>query len=322
MYAEILEDTDWLLKNSADFWKKHGLDKQYGGFKGTVAREGESVAPFSKGLIAETRYLWSLATLKEHGVVGAEVDPLMDSLYTFIVGNFLNTSNNLFCEPTSSRKLLLLKFALFWPDSVRQPLPASSHCLHWRCFGQILRAHLFPQTPITYIGVVLHALSVYTCAGAWEWRSKCALLGSHKEICKLYEFLHPHSASPPTPSQQRVPVSPLLTLETRFPSFCSSPPLCLAPNLSPLVSPANRSRCMCNNYANTYVVSGGCLCLIMLVASMVTASHAPSAHVAATRPATTSHKLCQDLNSARRAGVCVHRYASRARRIAPLKWRD
>lgn len=97
MYAEILEDTDWLLKNSADFWKKHGLDKKYGGFKGTVGREGDAVAPLSKGLIAETRYLWSLATLKEHGVVGAEVDPLMESLYTFIVSNFLNTSNSLFC---------------------------------------------------------------------------------------------------------------------------------------------------------------------------------------------------------------------------------
>eukprot|EP00884_Botryococcus_braunii_P017496 jgi/Botrbrau1/442/Bobra.110_2s0091.2 len=96
VFSSILSDTDWLLINSATFWIKHGLDEQYGGFKGTVARDGKSIAPYEKGLISQSRYLWSLATLREHNEVGPEVDPLMASLYDFIVGNFLNTSNHLF----------------------------------------------------------------------------------------------------------------------------------------------------------------------------------------------------------------------------------
>eukprot|EP00884_Botryococcus_braunii_P017474 jgi/Botrbrau1/440/Bobra.110_2s0089.1 len=96
LYAQILTEVNWLLDDSARFWLEHGLDEEYGGFKGTTNRQGNASKPFEKGLVAQSRYLWSFARLRETGQLGPEADPVMEDLYTFLVDHFLNDSNSLF----------------------------------------------------------------------------------------------------------------------------------------------------------------------------------------------------------------------------------
>lgn len=103
---------------------EHGLDDEYGGFKGTVSRDGEAVKPFEKGLIGQSRFLWSFATLRETGELGPEADPLMEDLYTFLVEHFLNDSDSLFCATSSLRPFLFFPIPL-----VLSPLLIPLACL-------------------------------------------------------------------------------------------------------------------------------------------------------------------------------------------------
>lgn len=61
MEALIL-DVEVVLQQYFQFWFTHGPDSQYGGYYGTLDREGKWTEPLEKSLVAQSRYLWSFST--------------------------------------------------------------------------------------------------------------------------------------------------------------------------------------------------------------------------------------------------------------------
>jgi cellobiose epimerase len=77
-----------LADQSASFWKQHGPDREFGGFHGTLDKLGKSVEPSHKGLIAQTRHLWSMSTWFRYREPIASVRALADDLYEFICNSY------------------------------------------------------------------------------------------------------------------------------------------------------------------------------------------------------------------------------------------
>jgi hypothetical protein len=54
----IKQDISFLKDNVFSFWQRYGLDKEHGGFHGTLDRSGAAISPTDKGLIQQTRHIW------------------------------------------------------------------------------------------------------------------------------------------------------------------------------------------------------------------------------------------------------------------------
>ena len=50
-----------LLEDSMRFWLTHGRDAEHGGFHATLNRLGEPIEPSTKGLVQQTRHLWTFS---------------------------------------------------------------------------------------------------------------------------------------------------------------------------------------------------------------------------------------------------------------------
>jgi mannobiose 2-epimerase len=72
-------------KELVDFWATHGPDRVHGGFHGFLDRRGEPAAPTDKGVIQQSRHLWSFATWHERRETAASIKALADSAYHFLV---------------------------------------------------------------------------------------------------------------------------------------------------------------------------------------------------------------------------------------------
>ena len=80
-----------LADRTSTFWFEHGPDPTFGGFHGTLDRNGNPTSPDDKGLIQETRHLWSLSTWYERRGADPELAALAASTYAFIRDNFVDT---------------------------------------------------------------------------------------------------------------------------------------------------------------------------------------------------------------------------------------
>jgi cellobiose epimerase len=86
--ARIRARLDKLALDDWAFWKRHGPDREHGGFHGTLDRRGNPVAPTDKGLIQTARHLWSTSLWYEKKQRTPEVKALSDDLYRFLMKHF------------------------------------------------------------------------------------------------------------------------------------------------------------------------------------------------------------------------------------------
>lgn len=91
---EILEDVaprlDALAERAFAFWAEHGPDKERGGFHGTLDREGNPIEPTDKGVIQQTRHLWTASMWYLRREQTPAVKKLADDAYAFIVAHYLD----------------------------------------------------------------------------------------------------------------------------------------------------------------------------------------------------------------------------------------
>lgn len=65
-YEHLKEDLHQELKNILSYWSKNTLDENHGGFVGKINSKNEVVPEASKGIILNTRILWSFSAASNH----------------------------------------------------------------------------------------------------------------------------------------------------------------------------------------------------------------------------------------------------------------
>jgi cellobiose epimerase len=79
-----------------DFWKAHGPDRKYGGIYGFHDRKGVPKEDADKGLIQQTRHLWSFSTWYARREKSPEIKAVADSIYQFLIAHFLAADGEFF----------------------------------------------------------------------------------------------------------------------------------------------------------------------------------------------------------------------------------
>lgn len=90
-----------LAARTASFWFEHGPDTAFGGFHGTLDRQGNPASPDDKGLIQETRHLWMLSTWYERREDSRAVAELARETYEFIRESFVDVADGAFVYKVS-----------------------------------------------------------------------------------------------------------------------------------------------------------------------------------------------------------------------------
>jgi mannobiose 2-epimerase len=79
-----------------DFWKAHGLDTKDGGIYGFHYRQGTPKEDADKGLIQQSRHLWSFSTWYARRERSAQIKAVADSIYQFLIAHFLDAKDGEF----------------------------------------------------------------------------------------------------------------------------------------------------------------------------------------------------------------------------------
>lgn len=95
---------DQLALELIEFWTSKGVDRDFGGFHGTIDRAGEPKEPTDKGLIQQSRHLWTLSTWYERRAATPEVKALADTSYRFLVDHFLDADGEFFFKVSRDGK--------------------------------------------------------------------------------------------------------------------------------------------------------------------------------------------------------------------------
>jgi mannobiose 2-epimerase len=74
-----------LAERTAHWWLQHGVDREDGGFYGTLTRDGSPTAPHEKGLIQQARHLWAMSMWHGRRVATVEVEAAAASCYAFLL---------------------------------------------------------------------------------------------------------------------------------------------------------------------------------------------------------------------------------------------
>jgi hypothetical protein len=82
-----------LADRTLSFWLEHGPDVTFGGFHGTLNRQGSPIGPDDKGLIQQARHLWMLSTWCERRPATASVRELARQTYAFLRDSFLDAAD-------------------------------------------------------------------------------------------------------------------------------------------------------------------------------------------------------------------------------------
>lgn len=72
------------------FWLEHGPDEKYGGFHATLDRQGKAIEPWDKGLIQQSRHLWSLSAWYERREQTDRVSGLAHRSFEFLFRQMLD----------------------------------------------------------------------------------------------------------------------------------------------------------------------------------------------------------------------------------------
>jgi cellobiose epimerase len=85
-----------LGSNIMIFWKAHGLDREHGGIYGFHDRRGTPKEDADKGLIQQTRHLWSFSTWYARREKTPEIKAIADNIYGFLNDHFLDRKDGEF----------------------------------------------------------------------------------------------------------------------------------------------------------------------------------------------------------------------------------
>ncbi len=99
--AAMKQRIELLLENAMRFWLSHGLDTEFGGFHGTLNRFGEPAEPSHKGLVHQSRHLWTFSAYysripQADASRKTAVKERADELFRFIVQRFLDPADGEF----------------------------------------------------------------------------------------------------------------------------------------------------------------------------------------------------------------------------------
>jgi mannobiose 2-epimerase len=93
--ADLLKQIDGLTSSTFGFWQRHGLDAEYGGFHGTLSRDGTPIRPTKKGLVQTARHLWAFSAYhQQHG--GTPAADMAASAYSFLTTHLLDAPSSMF----------------------------------------------------------------------------------------------------------------------------------------------------------------------------------------------------------------------------------
>ena len=81
---------------AVNFWKKQGPDPVYGGFLGTLDRNGVKTTPTDKGIVQEARHLWMFSRYYQRREATDSVKTIADDLYNFIIKYFRDSTTDRF----------------------------------------------------------------------------------------------------------------------------------------------------------------------------------------------------------------------------------
>jgi mannobiose 2-epimerase len=96
LLSDVETRLTFLTTNTADWWLSHGVDATNGGFYGTLNAQGTSVAPRDKGLIQQSRHLWTFSKYYERRGALPAAKAAADSTYQFIVSHMRDASDGEF----------------------------------------------------------------------------------------------------------------------------------------------------------------------------------------------------------------------------------
>ncbi|MDO3695366.1 AGE family epimerase/isomerase [Wenyingzhuangia sp. chi5] len=82
-YNQLKSELQTELKNVLDYWTRHTLDKEYGGFVGRINHFNKIIPQASKGIILNTRILWSFSAASNY-LNTKEHQPICDKAFYYL----------------------------------------------------------------------------------------------------------------------------------------------------------------------------------------------------------------------------------------------
>ncbi len=79
-----------------DFWKAHGIDAKHGGIHGLHDRRGVPKEDAPKGLVQQTRHLWSFSTWYARREKTPQIKAAADNIYKFLIDHFRDADGEFF----------------------------------------------------------------------------------------------------------------------------------------------------------------------------------------------------------------------------------
>jgi cellobiose epimerase len=96
-----------------DFWQAHGLDTEHGGIHGFHDRKGEPKLDADKGLVQQTRHLWSFSTWYARREQTPEIKAIADNIYAFLIAHFRDKDGEFFYTVSRDGKVVNPKKQLY-----------------------------------------------------------------------------------------------------------------------------------------------------------------------------------------------------------------
>jgi cellobiose epimerase len=99
------------------FWKKNGPDPVHGGFHGFNDRQGRPKEDAAKGLVQQTRHLWTFSNWYERREAKPEIKAVADNVYKFLVDHFLDKDGEYFYSVSRDGKRAVDPKKQLYPQS-------------------------------------------------------------------------------------------------------------------------------------------------------------------------------------------------------------
>jgi mannose/cellobiose epimerase-like protein (N-acyl-D-glucosamine 2-epimerase family) len=98
-HVDVVADLERLTDSTFRFWRQYGLDKDRGGFHGTLDTAGTPIQPWEKGLVQTARHAWTFSYY--HKLGGTNTDSpsaatMAQSAYSFLMEKLLDRTTGLF----------------------------------------------------------------------------------------------------------------------------------------------------------------------------------------------------------------------------------
>jgi len=92
----LAADLDTLTDSTFSFWEQHGVDKECGGFHGTLNEAGAPTDPDSKGLVQTARHVYAFSTFHRHHPDQGSAAGMARSAFNFLMQHMRDPDTQLF----------------------------------------------------------------------------------------------------------------------------------------------------------------------------------------------------------------------------------